>query len=70
MTASGLVPDVDLYTATISSYERIGQPLKALNLMESMREGGYDFYESAVLNSAFKRAVKLVNAVGRGLTPE
>jgi pentatricopeptide repeat protein len=67
MQEDGFVPDVDLFTATISSYERVGQPLKALNLMESMRKKGYDFYESAVLNTAFKKAVKLVNAVGRGL---
>jgi hypothetical protein len=38
--------------------------------MESMRADGYDFYEGPVLNAAFKRAVKLVNAVGRGLTPD
>jgi pentatricopeptide repeat protein len=67
MQEDGLVPDVDLFTATVSAYERMGQPLKALSLMESMRAKGYDFYESAVLNTAFKKAVKLVNAVGRGL---
>jgi pentatricopeptide repeat protein len=69
MQEDGLVPDVDLFTATVTAYERMGQPLKALNLMESMRRKGYDFYESAVLNTAFKKAVKLVNAVGRGLVP-
>jgi len=36
--------------------------------MESMRADGYDFYESPVLNAAFKKAVKLVSAVGQGLT--
>jgi hypothetical protein len=35
--------------------------------MEYMREEGYDFYEVEVLNVAFKKAVKLVNVVGRGL---
>eukprot|EP00957_Ditylum_brightwellii_P016663 1252723-Ditylum_brightwellii.AAC.1 len=57
----GFVPDVDLYTVTVTAYERNGQPMKALRLMESMREDGYDFYEAKVLNEAFKKAVKLVN---------
>lgn len=66
MGQEGFVPDVDLYSATVTAYERTGQPMNALRLMESMREDGYDFYEVEVLNSAFKKAVKLVNAVGRG----
>ena len=65
MRQSDIAPDVDLYTATVSSYERNSQPLKALQLMESMREDGYDFYESSVLNAAFKRLVKLANVVGQ-----
>jgi len=68
MGEAGYVPDVDLYAATVTAYERTGQPLKALRLMESMREDGYDFYGVEVLNTAFKNAVKLVNVVGRGLT--
>uniref|UniRef100_A0A7S4RPL2 PROP1-like PPR domain-containing protein n=1 Tax=Ditylum brightwellii TaxID=49249 RepID=A0A7S4RPL2_9STRA len=64
----GFVPDVDLYTVTVTAYERNGQPMKALRLMESMREDGYDFYEAKVLNEAFKKAVKLVNVVGRGFS--
>jgi pentatricopeptide repeat protein len=63
-----MVADVELYTATISSYERIGQPLNALRLMESMRADGYDFYEVEVLNTLFKRVVKLANAVGQTLS--
>ena len=63
MRDDGFVPDVDLYTATVTSYERTSQPLKALRLMESMQEDGYDFYEIKVLDEAFKKAVKLVNAV-------
>lgn len=63
-----MIPDVDLYTATVSSYERVGQPLNALRLMESMREVGYDFYEVGVLNTLFKRVVKLANAVGQSFT--
>lgn len=63
MGEAGYVPDVDLYSATVTAYERTGQPLKALQLMESMREDGYDFYDIEVLNAAFKRAVKLVNVV-------
>jgi len=63
----GMVPDVDLYTATVTGYERLGRPLQAVRLMEKMRSDGYDFYESSVLNSAFKKAVRLANAVGRGL---
>jgi pentatricopeptide repeat domain-containing protein 1 len=68
MRENNMTPDVDLYTATVSSYERAGQPLNALRLMESMREDGYDFYEAEVLNTLFKRVVKLVNAVGQSLT--
>jgi pentatricopeptide repeat protein len=68
MRQQGIVADVDLYTATISSYERIGQPLNALRLMESMRADGYDFYEVEVLNTLFKRLVKLANAVGQTLS--
>ena len=68
MSAAGYVPDVDLYAATVTAYERTGQPLQALRLMESMREDGYDFYDIDVLNRAFKKAVKLVNQVGRGFS--
>lgn len=67
MQFDGYTPDVDLYTATVAAYEKTGQPLKALRLMESMQEDGYDFYDIEVLDKAFKKAVKLVNAVGRGL---
>lgn len=63
-----MVPDVDLYTLTVTAYERSGQPLKALRLMESMREEGYDFYEAGVLNTAFKSAVKLASALGQRLS--
>lgn len=68
MREDGFVPDVDLFTATVAGYERLGQPLKALRLMESMQEDGYDFYGVQVLNVAFAKAVKLVNRVGRGLS--
>jgi pentatricopeptide repeat domain-containing protein 1 len=68
MREDGFVPDVDLFTATVAGYERMGQPLKALQLMESMQEDGYDFYGVKVLNLAFAKAVKLVNRVGRGLS--
>jgi pentatricopeptide repeat protein len=67
MGQEGYVPDVDLYAATVAAYERTGQPLNALQLMESMREDGYDFYEIEVLNAAFKKAVRLASVVGRGL---
>jgi pentatricopeptide repeat protein len=62
-----MIPDVELYTITVSAYERMGQPLSALRLMESMREDGYDFYDVEVLNTILKRLVKLVNAVGQTL---
>merc|ERR1712087_752240 len=65
MREDGFKPDVDMYTATVAAYERTGQPLKAVQLMESMQEDGYDFYSVKVLNSAFKKAVKLVNKVGQ-----
>ncbi|CAJ1952294.1 unnamed protein product [Cylindrotheca closterium] len=68
MREDGLKPDVDLFTATVASYERTGQPLKAVRLMESMQEDGYDFYSVKVLNSAFKKAIKLVNKVGKTLS--
>lgn len=64
MTSDGLIPDVDLFTLTVASYERKREPLKALRLMESMRKDGYDFYEIKVLDTAFKRAVRLANVVG------
>jgi len=67
MRRSGFVPEVDLYTATVTSYERLGYPLRALSLMESMSADGYDFYDIPVLNTAFKRLVKVVNVVGKGL---
>jgi pentatricopeptide repeat protein len=71
MSNDDLNPDVDLYAATVTAYEQTGQPLQALLcLMESMRAEGYGFYEAPVLNGAFKRAVKLANVVGRGLTPD
>jgi len=68
MHSAGFVPDVDLYTATVTSYERTGQPLRALQLMESMREYGYDFYDIKVLNDALKKAIKLVNKMGEGFS--
>jgi pentatricopeptide repeat domain-containing protein 1 len=64
-TVDNMVPDVDLYTMLVSAYERIGQPLNALRLMESMREDGYDFYDVEVLNTLFKRLVKLASALGQ-----
>jgi pentatricopeptide repeat domain-containing protein 1 len=60
-------PDVDLFTATVAAYERTQQPFKALNLMQRMEEYGYDFYSVQVLNTAFKKAVKLANALGQNL---
>jgi pentatricopeptide repeat protein len=65
MRQETMVPDVDLYTITVSSYEKTGQPLQALRLMESMREDGYEFYEAAVLNAAFKKAINIANKFGR-----
>jgi pentatricopeptide repeat protein len=69
MQLVGFVPDVDLFTALVSSYERSGQPGKALQLMESMERDGYNFYEVKVLDDAFKKAVKFASAVERGLRP-
>ncbi|KAL9186472.1 hypothetical protein ACHAXT_005710 [Thalassiosira profunda] len=69
MREAGFVPDVDLYTMTVRSYERCGSPMKALGLMESMREGGeYDFYGIKVFDEAFKSGVRILNKVGRGLS--
>lgn len=68
MQEDGIKPDVDLYTLTVAAYEKTKQPLKALRLMESMEEDGYDFYSVKVLNTAFKNAVKIVNVVGKSLS--
>ena len=68
MHKSGFVPDVDLYTMTVRSYERCGNPMKALALMESMREMGYDFYKIKVLDDAFKNGVKILNRMGNGFS--
>jgi pentatricopeptide repeat protein len=70
MRSDGLIPDVDLYSSTVTAYEKNGQPLRALRLMESMQEDGYDFYDIKVLNAAFKKAVKLVSVLGRGLVTQ
>lgn len=70
MRYEGMSPDVDLYTSTISAYEKNGQPLQALRLMESMRAEGYDFYEPNLLNSAFKRGVRILSAVGNNWNEE
>ena len=56
-------PEVDLYTLTVTAYERVGQPRQALRLMEAMRADGYDFYHHKVLDAAFKRVVKLLGAM-------
>ena len=56
-------PEVDLYTMTVSAYERVGQPRQALRLLEAMRTDGYDFYNHKVLDVAFKRVVKLLGAM-------
>lgn len=68
MRKSGFIPDVDLYTMTVRSYERCSNPMKALALMESMREMGYDFYEVKVLDEAFKNGVKILNRMGKGFS--
>jgi len=68
MVKDGFVPEVDLFTLTVASYEKKREPLKALKLMESMSREGYDFYDIKVLNAAFKRLVKLVNVVGKTLS--
>jgi pentatricopeptide repeat protein len=67
MRENGITPDVDLYTLTVTAYEKARQPMKALRLMESIEKDGYDFYSVKVLNNAFKNAVKLVNVVGKSL---
>ena len=59
---------VELYTAVVTAYERSKRPLKALKLMEEMRAEGYDFYNVKVLNSAFKRLLKITNQLALGGT--
>lgn len=65
MRKDGFKPDMDLFTTTVTAYERAHMPLKALNLMESMRNDGYDFYGVKVFDTAFKNGVKVLNAVGK-----
>jgi len=65
MRKDGFKPDVDLFTTTVTAYERAHQPLKALNVMESMQDDGYDFYGVKVFDAAFKNGVKVLNAVGQ-----
>jgi len=65
MRKEGFKPDVDLFTTTVTAYERAHHPLKALNLMESMHNDGYDFYGVKVFDAAFKNGVKVLNAVGQ-----
>jgi pentatricopeptide repeat domain-containing protein 1 len=67
MRQNGIKPDVDLYTMTVSAYEKARQPIRAVRLMETMEEDGIDFYSVKVLNNAFKNALKLVNVVGKSL---
>ena len=62
MRKDGFKPDVDLYTTTVTAYERAHHPLKALSLMESMQNDGYDFYGVKVFDAAFKNGVKVLNA--------
>ena len=54
-------PDVNLYTSIITAYEKLNQPKNSLRLLEEMREIGYDFYDSKLLNELFKRMVRLVH---------
>eukprot|EP00804_Cyclotella_cryptica_P010999 CCRYP_017491-RB/>CCRYP_017491-RB protein AED:0.04 eAED:0.04 QI:345/1/1/1/0.66/0.5/4/866/1015 len=63
MRKDGFIPDVDLYTLTVRSYERCGNPIKALSLMESMRKVGCDFYEIKVFDEVFKNGLKILNRV-------
>lgn len=63
MRKDGFKPDVDLFTVIVSAYERKRDPISALNLMESMRADGYDFYEMKLLDAAFKQGVKVINNV-------
>jgi len=65
MRKDGFKPEMDLFTTTVTAYERAHMPLKALNLMESMRNDGYDFYGVKVFDAAFKNGVKVLNAVGK-----
>ena len=67
MKENGMKPDVELLTAVVTSYERAKEPIKALKLMESMREEGYDFYQMKIFDTAFKQGVKVISNVAKGL---
>ncbi len=71
MRKAGFVPNVDLYTMTVWSYEQCcGNPIKPMGFLEYMREMGYDFYEIKALDEAFKNGVKVLNRIGRGFLSE
>jgi hypothetical protein len=57
-------PYVDLFTVTVAAGERTQQPFKALSLMHRMEKYGYLFCNVLAL-TAFRKAVKLANAVGQ-----
>lgn len=71
MREDGMKPDVDLFTAIVSSYERSREPIKALKIMEALREEGHDFYGNKLFDVAFKQGVKVINnVVGTGFGGE
>ena len=63
MAKKGMKPEVELYTVTVTAYEKINKPRLALKLMEQMRQNGYDFYDIPMLDKIFKRAVKIANTL-------
>jgi pentatricopeptide repeat protein len=48
-----LRPEVQSYTVVVRSYEKAGRPLKAIEVMENMRENGYEFYDVKVSDTVF-----------------
>jgi len=67
MRVRGLTPQIELFTITVTAFEKAGMPMRALRLMDDMREDGHDFYDIKVIDGAVKGAVQLANKVGRGL---
>jgi len=69
MRMRGLIPGIELYTVTVTAFEKMGMPMRALRLMDDMREDGHAFYDIKVIDGAVKGAVKLANRVGRLASP-
>ena len=54
---------INYYQMVVTAYERKKEYRRAIALLDNMRERGIEFYDVGVINSAFKRIIKLLGAV-------